>query len=402
MQLMKLLHKTFEKELPFVHSIRLKNLMQASMTLINTNKLTLTALGRNLSKKGKARSNIKKMDRLLANTKLHGETPCYYQGMNSYLIREGSRPWIHIDWSCICSITKLYLLRASLSMSGRSIVIYEECHRKTKENNHATHKAFLNHLKSLLPPSVKPVIVTDAGFRAPWFDYVRRIGWDFVGRLRNKNLVRIDSRLIWQLSQTLYKEANGTPTYLGHGVLTEAQQIPVHFILYKGKKKNRHSLNENKKRNRSSKSKRHAKAHKEPWLLVTSLTPADKMALDVVKIYRQRMRIEENFRDTKCRRYGFGLEESRSRSTERMKVLLLIAAIATFACWLASIFTRQKGDATAYQAHSSKFTSVLSSVYLGKEALKKGFRLGKKQFISLLQSLFEISAAAQLEAASYE
>lgn len=58
----------------------------------------------------------------------------------------------------------LYVLRASLSMSGRSMVIYEESHPKKKENNHATHKEFLNQLKKLLPSSVTPIIVTDAGF----------------------------------------------------------------------------------------------------------------------------------------------------------------------------------------------------------------------------------------------
>ena len=402
MQLIKLLHKTFEKELPSVHKIRLKNILSASEALINVNKLTLTALGRNLSKKTKTRSNIKKMDRLLGNTTLHKENNSYYKVMNSYLVAEDSRPWIHIDWSCVCSITKLYLLRASLSVSGRSIVIYEECHPKKKENNHATHKAFLNNLKVMLPVSVMPVIVTDAGYRAPWFDYVREIGWDFVGRLRNKNLVRLDSTSIWQLSKTLYEGACETPIYLGHGVLTEAQQVPAHFVLYKGKKKNRHKLNENKTRSQSRKSNQHAQAHKEPWLLVTSLEPSEKLAQEIVKIYRQRMRIEENFRDTKCTRYGFGLKESRSRSTQRMKVLLLIAAIATFACWLAGLVTRQKGNAADFQAHSSKFTSVLSNVYLGREVLKKGLNITLRKFNKVLQLLYAIHSAAQLETALCE
>jgi hypothetical protein len=45
-------------------------------------------------------------------------------------------------------------------------------HPKKNENNHATHKEFLNKLKDLLLPGMKPVIVTDAGFRAPWFAYI--------------------------------------------------------------------------------------------------------------------------------------------------------------------------------------------------------------------------------------
>jgi len=35
--------------------------------------------------------------------------------------------------------------------------------------------------------STKAIIVTDAGFRCPWFQQVREVGWDFVGRVRNTN-----------------------------------------------------------------------------------------------------------------------------------------------------------------------------------------------------------------------
>ena len=100
------------------------------------------------------------------------------------------------------------------------------------------------------------------------------------------------------------------------------------------------------------------------------------------------MRIEENIRDTKCTRFGFGLKESRTHSTERMKILLLIAAIATFACWIAAVVTRQNGTASDYQAHSAKFKSVISSVYLGREALKRGINITDKQFSVFIQLLF--------------
>lgn len=398
MHLMKLLHKMFETELSFVHKIRLNNLIDAASTLIRVSKLSLTSIGRHFPKKLKARSKIKKMDRLLGNSHLQKEADEFYKVMNSYLIREGSQPWIHIDWSCLCSTTKMYLLRATLSMKGRSIVIYEECHPKKKENNHATHKTFLNNLRAILPASVKPVIVTDAGFRAPWFAYVISLGWHFTGRLRNKNAIRFNHASEWILSKSLYEDATGTPKYLGEGVLTEAEQVPAHFIVYKGKPKNR--LYKSRSR-RSGNTKRYIKANKEPWLLVTSLTGTD-IAKHTTNIYRQRMRIEENIRDTKCTRYGFGLKESRSRSTERMKILLLIAAIATFACWIAGIFTREEGKAADFQAHSSKNTGILSVVYLGREALKAGMRISRKQLEKTVQLLLGINIAAQMETACYE
>jgi hypothetical protein len=57
------------------------------------------------------------------------------------------------------------MLRATLVLMGRSIVLYEEVHEKKFENNHSVHKKFLNKLKNILPPDIIPIIVTDSGFR---------------------------------------------------------------------------------------------------------------------------------------------------------------------------------------------------------------------------------------------
>ena len=149
MQHLKLLHKSFTKNIPSVHKKRLDNLMESAKALISSKKLTLTLLGRYLQCKAKVRSNIMKVNRLLANEHLHKEVPFFYKEMNRLLISEHSEPWIHVDWSCLSSKNKLYLLRASLSVKGRSIVVYEEAHTKKDENNHAVHKIFLENLKTL-------------------------------------------------------------------------------------------------------------------------------------------------------------------------------------------------------------------------------------------------------------
>lgn len=394
MQLVKLLHKMIEKELS-IHKIRLNSLMSIVQTATTTNKLYLTGLGRHMSNRNKPSSNIQKVDRLISNRHLKVERLSFYELMISRLIKENSTPWIHIDWSCINPLTNLYTLRASLSMTGRAIVIYEECYPKKRENNDCTHKEFLNNLKKLLPESSKPTIVTDAGFRGPWFLHILTLGWNFVGRLRNKNLVKINNT--WKLSNTLFTEANTKPTSIGNGLLTQDLKVPVELVLYKGPNKNRHKFNINKKTSVSGMSKKHAKAHREPWVLVTSMPSASYDPKQIVNIYRQRMRIEENFRDTKCPHYGLGLKKSLSRSVDRMNALLLIATLAIFSAWLAGIFTTSIGKARDFQAHSAKVTSALSKVFLGREALRKGFNITKRQFNYTVQLLYEISAAAQME-----
>lgn len=394
MQLMKLLHKMFQKELPFVHKVRLNNVMEASSALIRSNKLTLTSLGRNLPSHVETRSNIKKIDRLLGNKHLQNESNSFYKMMSHSLISMNSKPWIHVDWCCLCSTTGMYLLRASLSMRGRSIVIYEECHPKSKENNHAIHKDFLKKLKAVLPITASPVIVTDAGFRGTWFAHIKHIGWDFVGRLRNKNAVKLNGLDSWVLSKSLYQGATSKPNCLGQGLLTKTGKVPVSFVLYKGKKPNRKSY---RTRSRCYGASRgyYIRGSKEPWLLVTSLNDTDT-AKTTINIYRQRMQIEENFRDTKCTRYGFGLKESRTRTDKRMKILVLIAAITTFACWLASIIAKQRGCAPGYQARSSKYTNALSSVYLGKEVLRQGVFTTLIELKYALKSLFEVAAKTRV------
>jgi hypothetical protein len=74
------------------------------------------------------------------------------------------------------------------------------------------------------------------------------MGLNFVGRLRNKNLVCLDNTDDWQLSKSLYHGANEKAKKLGHAILTEKLKVPVNLVLYKGKKKNRHKLKQNKKR----------------------------------------------------------------------------------------------------------------------------------------------------------
>jgi Transposase DDE domain len=401
MHSIELLHKTFEEKLPSIHKNRLKSLMIACEAALIENKVYLTGLGRAILNTNKESSNIQKVDRLLGNGLLQAERDLFYTIMLSYVIQEDSHPWILVDWTCLNSTTNLYALRASVSMKGRSIVIYEECHPKKYENNHAVHKAFLNRLKTLMPSSSTPVIVTDAGFRAPWFAHVLKLNWHFVGRLRNKNLIFLEKESSWVLSSHYFEQATRMPTHLGQGLLTEEGKVPAQFVLYKGKAKGRHQLNKNKKKSSSGKSKVYSKAHKEPWLLATSLPQAQDKPLLITNIFRHRMRIEENIRDTKSPHYGFGLKDSITRSAQRMNILLLIAAIATLIAWLAGLITKYRGNAADFQAHSAKFTRALSLVFLGRRAIKKGLSMNQREFEFAINLLYQCAIQTQNEKPHY-
>ena len=89
----------------------------------------------------------------------------------------------------------------------------------------------------------------------------------------------------------------------------------------------------------------------------------------MVTLYKQRMQIEENFRDTKNAKLGISLSFANSRSAERFDNLLLIAALMLFILWcIGYAVSALKGD-SALQANTEKKRRVLSYIYLGREVI---------------------------------
>ena len=92
-----------------------------------------------------------------------------------------------------------------------------------------------------------------------------------------------------------------------------------------------------------SASTRNAHSAKEIWLLVAGIQLANLSAKKLGRLYRQRMQIEENFRDVKSQHFGEGLECSRSRGVGRFTVLVLIASLAAFVLWLLGTVAERGG-----------------------------------------------------------
>ncbi len=70
-----------------------------------------------------------------------------------------------------------------------------------------------------IPEDVQPILVTDAGFRAPWFRAVEAMGWYWRGRLRHRTLVKpadaADNAGTWVPCRALYELAVAAPRDLG-------------------------------------------------------------------------------------------------------------------------------------------------------------------------------------------
>ncbi|NIP51363.1 MAG: IS4 family transposase, partial [candidate division Zixibacteria bacterium] len=190
---------------------------------------------------------------------------------------------------------------------GRSHTLYEEVHTVHTKEKPTSHKRFMLKLKSMLPDDCRPIIVTDGGFRAPWFKMMIKLGWDYVGRIRGQTKYRETEHHQWKPIKHYYRRATKTPTYLGCMDVTRNNTFHCQLVLYKGKAKGRHRLNQAGERTYCKHSEVHAEREKEPWILATSLPVTSKLAKRVVRIYSTRMQIEESFRDIKSYRLGIGL-----------------------------------------------------------------------------------------------
>jgi hypothetical protein len=98
-----------------------------------------------------------------------------------------------------------FLIRASIATKWRSLTLYEEIHPLSLKEKPKTHRLFMQKLKAMLPQNVKPVIVTDAGFRIPWSTQVESIDWDFVCRGRNKTFCKKKRDSTWLPFKSLYQ-----------------------------------------------------------------------------------------------------------------------------------------------------------------------------------------------------
>ncbi|EIS5907633.1 IS4/IS5 family transposase, partial [Salmonella enterica] len=91
---------------------------------------------------------------------------------------------------------------------------------------------------------------------------------------------------------------------------------------------------------------------------------------EIMKLYSRRMQIEQNSRDEKSERFGFGLRASYSRSAGRLSVLSLLATLSTIVLWLIGYHAENTGLHLRYQANSIKSRRVISYLTLAENVLR--------------------------------
>jgi hypothetical protein len=335
MHTLPVLQKFLAVSLPDIHQRRREVLVAAVDAVAQGAQVGITSMGRGLTGATRIKHRVKRMDRLVGNHRLLSERDRYYAAIIERLLSHCPRPVIVVDWSDFSVDRQQQLLRASVPAGGRAITIYEELHPSRLLANRTVQHRFLDKLKQLLPPDCTPIIIADAGFRVPFFRYVQSLGWHWLGRIRNRDyLIWEGAPHEWIPAKSLYGLADPKAQDLGSAQWVRRAPLCGRLILMRHPRKGRKDRTLAGPAHRSRLSRKHARSTKEPWLLIASPSLHSLNARQFVRLYKTRMQIEENFRDTKSDSYGLGIARQRHTAFERAMNLLLIAALAGLVLWL--------------------------------------------------------------------
>jgi hypothetical protein len=360
------LRRTLLPLLDGIHEKRREAAFDVAASLLRGGRLTLTELGRAMPGSVVPKHNIKKVDRLLGNKRLHQEHQTFFRAIAHVLLDRARSPIVLVDWTDLnngkCA------LAAAVPSDGRALPIYIEVHPEKELSSPSVERAFLNAMSRVVPTGCRPVIIADAGFRNPWLSAVARLGWDFVGRLSANVLVTEDDG--WTRASAFYDGASSKPMDLGLRTVAKTNPIDARLVIVKERKKGRTHSSAKGNPRASAANRKCKKRANDPWLLITSLTK--RATRKIVELYRTRMQIEEAFRDAKNHRFGWSFEDARSGSCARLEALLLIASMAMLVLTLIGRSAETLGIHRGYQANTTRHKRVLSLFVLGKHIVERG------------------------------
>jgi hypothetical protein len=362
----KIVREFFHKHLNEIHASRRELFCAAVTAVMGGHLLSLSRLVRGVMGRGTHKSALKRVDRLMGNGRIAQEA----RAVGAALLRRWSHGVqllvIAVDWSEVAPDGAFVELRAALTRCGmgRGLTIYQQVYPKSKLCNARAERALLKQLHQWMPTSAQVVIVTDAGFRRPWFIHIERLGWSWIGRIRGSVCVsRAGSP--WSQARTWFAHATGKACRWNDCWLVRKCPFACDIVLYRqralGRKQYGRAGHGSTPRAREAA----RTGAREPWLLAHSAKLRSFRADQVAAMYGWRMQIEENFRDSKSIPLGMGLEVSQSRSAPRLHALLLIATLAAFLLWHIGQLAEAEGLHLRFKA-TTRDARELSIITLAK------------------------------------
>jgi hypothetical protein len=286
------------------NSLRLSQVKTLSVLVSATlcvQRISLANIGRQML--GTTKHQIKRCWRFCANERI--ETADAMRPVVARLLRKRKKKLlIALDW---VDIKGFQTLMASVVLKGRSTPIAWASTTNHVYDGHRSRNAFeeslLLILRDMIPRKTKVVILADRGFgRTALATFCQQQGLGYLIRIQPSVTVRLHGFFGKLLDYPVYKgiaKVLRRVSYRSDGAVT--QSVVVHW-------------------------KRKLPARRdECWFLMTDQPGT---AIQLCRVYGQRMTIEQLFRDDKSKRNGWSLRDTQITKPDRLDRLLLILAIA--------------------------------------------------------------------------
>lgn len=364
----------FDQEpLQVIHAARRPTFVATVLAVMRGHWLSVTRLARGLIEGGGCKAAIKRVDRLIGNARISEEALAIGAALLARLVRMQAPLVIAVDWSAVSPGGRFAELRAAVTWPGmgRGLTVYQCVYPQRQQGSGPAERAMLKCLRTLIPAGTQVIVVTDAGFRLPWFRDVERQGWSWIGRIRGKtNLEHAGS---CDRISTWFTQATAKATRWVDCALTHAR-LACDVVLYRCGKTHRKIYRCAGYGSTVRVTQDARRSAREPWLLAHSPDLRRHRPDEIVALYARRMQIEENFRDSKSTNYGMGLEVGRSRSALRLHALLLIATLAAYLLWHIGQVAEAEGLHRRFKA-TTRDTRELSLISLALLLISTSSRL---------------------------
>lgn len=361
----KIVQRFFDVHLSAIHAARRPQWADAVDAAMRGHALSLSRLARGVMRTTGMKAALKRMDRLIGSRRVEEESVIVGAALLGLAARMSAPVVIAVDWSPVTPGGGFVELRAAVTASamGRAVTVYQQVHPLSALGNRKVEADLLELLSGWLPDRRDVVIVTDAGFRRPWFASVERVGWSWLGRVRQGVNLSVDGHR-WEPVANWFAKARPLAKRAVGCFMSRRVPWACDLVSYVRRpcKRKRYGLAGHRG---MPKARHEARASAlEPWLLAHSANLRCYRPDEIVAMYARRMQIEESFRDGKSALYGLAGECSRSRTASRLQALRVVAAAATFMLWHIGQLAEAEGLHHKFKA-TTRTQRELSVITLG-------------------------------------
>jgi len=320
-----------------------KTLAALVAATMRVQRLSLANIGRQML--GNAKHQIKRCWRFCANDRI--ETSDAMAGILRRLLKKRKKHLlIALDW---VDIRGYQTLMASVVFKGRSTPIcWASCHRHVYDGHrsrNAFEESLLLVLRSMIPESVRVILLADRGFgRCALAAFLRRHRFSYLIRIQPNVHVK-------------FKDFEGT--LLDYSVFKGIAKV-LRDVAYRSDGAVRQNIVIRWRKNLPQR-------RDECWFLMTDLMGT---AQQLCTLYGRRMTTEQLFRDSKSKRNGWSLRDTQISTPDRLDRLILILAVAYLLLCGLGVIARQTHRPSAWNASSKDQCSLYQIGLIMLEKLK--------------------------------